>query len=398
LGNGISSESGIATEWGPEKNVAWRVKLPGPAGSTPIVWGDSIFLTSVAGTDLVLICFGTDGKERWSRVVGTGNRDVRGDEGNSAAPSPSTDGEHVWTFMGTGDLACFDFEGKEAWRTNLQERYGEFKIQFGMTSTPVLFGDRLYMQVQHGDYEKETQEGYVLALDKGTGREVWKVPRTTGAYGENEHSYASPVLYNFGNLQYLITHGGDYAVAYSLEGVELWRCGGLNPQDDPKHRYREDLRFVASPGVAEGIVVIPSAKNHPVIGLRPDASGDVTDNAEAKLWVRPDNTPDVPCPLIHDGLVYLCRENGDLICLDAKTGQQQYYERTHRDRHRASPVYADGRIYLSARGGKISIVQAGKEFKLIAQNDLHEEISSSPVISNGTLYFRTFDALWAIRK
>jgi outer membrane protein assembly factor BamB len=399
LGNGVSGEKGIAAEWGPDKNVAWRLPLPGPAGATPVVWDDRIFLTSVSGEDLVLMCVGTDGKERWQKKISTGNKNVRGDEGNFASPSPCTDGDHVWTFMGTGDLACFDFDGNEVWKLNLQDRYGEFKIQFGMASTPVLFGDRLFLQVLHGDYRKETQEGYVVALDKRTGDEVWKTPRDTGAYGENEHSYASPVLYNFGNLQYLITHGGDYAVAYNLaDGRELWRCGGINPQDDPNRKYHEFLRFVASPGVGEGIVVIPSAKNYPVIALRPDVSGDVTDDADAHLWVRPQDTPDVPSPLIHEGLVYLCRENGNLLCLDAQTGQEYYHERTHRDRHRASPVYADGMIYLSARDGKVSILKAGREFKILAQNDFGEELSSSPVISNGTLYFRTFDALWAIRK
>ena len=399
LGNGVSRETGIATEWGPDKNVAWRLPLPGPAGATPVVWNDRIFLTSVSGSDLVLLCAGTDGKERWSKTISTGNKSVRGDEGNFASPSPCTDGEHVWTFMGTGDLACFDFDGNEVWKFNLQDRYGQFKIQFGMASTPVLFGDRLYFQVLHGDYQKETQEGYVVALDKLTGNEAWKVPRNTGAYGENEHSYASPVLYNFGNLQYLITHGGDYAVAYNLtDGSELWRCGGLNPQDDPKKKYHEFLRFVASPGVGEGIVVIPSAKNYPVIALRPDISGDVTDDTDAHLWVRPQDTPDVPSPLIYDDLVYLCRENGNLLCLDARTGQEYYHERTQRDRHRASPVYADGKVYLSARGGKVTVVEAGKQFKVVSTNDLGEEVSASPVIANGTLYYRTFDALWAIRK
>src|SRR5690606_14034972 len=107
----------------------------------------------------------------------------------------------------------------------------------------------------------------------------------------------------------------------------------------------------------------------------------------------------VPSPLVVDGLVYLCRENGNLICLDAKTGEEYYNVRTHVQRHRASPLYADGKIYLTARDGTISVVAAGKEFKLLAQNNLNNEsISSSPAVANGRIYFRSFDHLWAIEK
>jgi outer membrane protein assembly factor BamB len=398
-GNGVSEETGIASQWSPTKNIAWQLELPGPAGATPVVWDDNIFLTSVSGNDLVLWCVGTDGQKRWERKLSTGNKNVRRDEGNSASPSPTTDGKHVWAFVSTGDLACYDFEGNEVWKVNLQERYGHFRVQFVMSSSPVLFGDRLYLQVIHGDYKEETKEAYVVALDKMTGNEVWKVPRDTGAYGENEHSYASPLIYDYDNRRFLLTHGGDYGVAYNLDdGRELWRCGGLNPHDPATGRYHTTLRFVASPGISKDLIVLPSAKNYPVIGLRPDVGGDLTDNPEAIRWKRPSDTPDVPTPLIHDGLVYLCRENGNLLCLDAMTGEEFYNERTVRDRHRASPVYCDGKVYLTARNGKVSVIQAGKTFKRLGENDLGEEIAASPVISNGTLYLRTSESLWAIRE
>jgi outer membrane protein assembly factor BamB len=146
------------------------------------------------------------------------------------------------------------------------------------------------------------------------------------------------------------------------------------------------------------MIVVPTAKNGPVFAVDGNAKGTVEEESPALLWSLPDNTPDVPSPLIHEGLVYLCRENGNLMCLDAKTGQLHYQELTHRTRHRASPVFADGKIYLNARDGKISVVKAGPKFEMLAQNDLGEEISASPAISNGTIYLRTFDALWAIRK
>ncbi|MEQ9410126.1 MAG: PQQ-binding-like beta-propeller repeat protein [Fuerstiella sp.] len=398
-GNGVSVETNVPTEWSRDKNVAWRVPLPGPAGATPVVWNDQIFLTTVDGESLQLICFGTDGVQQWRQEIGRGNKDVRGDEGNSASPSPITDGKHVWSLMGTGHLACFTVDGQPVWSVDLQDRYGKFDIAFGMSATPVLHQGRLFLQLIHGDGKPDTQEAIVVAIDAITGKDIWKTDRVTAAARENEHSYASPILYDFGGTTFLVTHGADYTIAYELsDGTERWRLGGLNPHDDPARSYHPTLRFVASPAAAEGIIVCPTAKNGPVFAVRPDRSGDLTDNSEAILWVRDKNTPDVPSPLIHDDLVYLCRESGMLLVLDRETGEEVYMERTHNERHRASPVLADGHLYLTARDGRITVVRAGRSFEIVAQNDTGEAMSASPVISNGTLYLRTFDALWAVRN
>lgn len=385
--DGVSTEKEIPIRWSATENIAWKVELPGPGGATPVVWEDRIFVTSADGSELVLLCFDTTGKQLWRQVMGTGNTVVRGDEGNSASPSPCTDGKHVWAFMATGDLGCYDFEGNQVWKYNLQDKYGRFDIQFGMTSTPLIDGDKLYIQCMY------TGASYVVALDKLTGNEVWKFDRSSDAVAECEHSYASPMLYRDGEREFLLTHGADYIVAHSLvDGSELWRCGGLNPKDN----YNKTLRFVASPLAVPGLIVVPSAKNGPVLGLRPGGKGNVTEDKSAYYWARSDNTPDVPSPLVYDGLVYLCRENGNLICMDAKTGEEVYYERTHRNRHRASPVYADGHIYLTARDGVVSVVKAGRTFELVASNETGESISASPVISNGRIYLRTFDYLIAV--
>ena len=391
--DGISGEKNVATKWSRTENVVWRVALPGAAGATPVVWGDRIFVTSVDGTDLLLLCLGADGRELWRQTVTTGNRDVRSDEGNSASPSPSTDGQHVWTFMANGTLACYTVAGQEVWKLNVQDRYGKLSIQFGMTSTPLLDGDRLYLQLIHGEGNPATREAVVVALDKTTGQEIWRHERVSDARAECEHSYASPVLYRDDQREFLITHGADFVVGHSLQdGHELWRCGDLNP----KGNYNPTLRFVASPLAVPGLIVVPSAKNGPVFALQPGISGNVTERTDAFFWKRSSGTPDVPSPLVHDGLVYLCRENGNLICLDAKSGEQLYEQRTTADRHRASPVYADGKVYLTARKGIVTVVKAGRQFERIAQNDLGEEMSASPAIANGRIYLRTFAALYAI--
>ena len=385
--NGTSLETGLPVQWSRTENVLWRLPLPGPAGATPVVWDDRIFLTSAEGNDLVLLCIKTDGKILWKRTLGTGNRVARGGEANAASPSPSTDGKHVWAFVSTGDLACYDFDGVEVWKTNLEDRYGGFQLYFVMASTPLLDGNQLYLQLIHSD------AWLVIALDKSTGREIWKHNRKSDAYAECEHSYASPFLYRDDKREFLLVHGADYITAHRLtDGSEIWRCGDLNPKDS----YNTSLRLVASPVAVPGLVVVPSAKNGPVIGLRPGGKGDITDSKRWYHWMREDGTPDVPSPLIHEGLVYLCRENGDLICMDAETGEQVYKERTHRYRHRASPVFSDRNIYLTARDGRVTVVKAGRNFEILASNDIEENISASPAISNGKLYLRSYKALYAI--
>ena len=147
--DGVCTEKNLPTEWSATKNLAWKLKLPGVGSSTPAVWGDRLFLTCQDGNDLVLLCVGVSGKQLWKQSLGEATGIARKDEGNGASASPSTDGKHVYVFVGNGAFAAFDFDGKEVWRFDAQKRYGRFDIQFGLHSTPVLYGDRLYFQLIH---------------------------------------------------------------------------------------------------------------------------------------------------------------------------------------------------------------------------------------------------------
>jgi len=397
-GDGVCDERNVPIRWSKTENVLWRLPLPGPAGATPVVWGERIFLTSVAGpekSDLVLLCVGAGGQPLWQETIARGSKDVRNDEGNYASPSPSTDGKHVWAFFGTGDLACFTVEGKPVWHCNVQERFGKFNIQFGMASTPVLDRGRLYLQLIHGDGNPATREARVVCLDAASGDTIWQTERPSDGRQECEHSYASPVLYRDAARSFLVTHGADYVVAHDLaDGRELWRCGDLNP----KGQYNNTLRFVASPVAVPGLIVVPSAKKLGMLGLMPDGSGDLTDNLAATYWRWTNNTTDVPSPLVAGDLLYVCKEGGELLVAEAKSGEIVYLEPTTRDRHRASPVFADGHVYLTARNGTITVVKAGRKFEVVAKNELGESTSASPIFANGRLYVRTFDALYAIGK
>jgi outer membrane protein assembly factor BamB len=399
-GDSICDEIGLPTQWSDTENVKWRLPLPGPAGATPVVWEDRIFLTSIEGDDLVLLCASTNGEILWSRTVGTGNQDARSGEGNSASPSPCTDGEHVWCFFGTGHLACYDFAGNEVWAFNVQDRYGRFAIQFGMTSTPVLDGDHLYLQLIHGEMREDYIVGLVIKLDKLTGEEVWAVERPTEAIVENKHSYASPFIYDDGEQRLLIAHGADCTTAHDLEtGAEVWRVSGLNgPSNLNETSFDPTLRFVASPTCVPGAILIPTAKAGPMVAVSVsgDESGELSES-DAVAWAH-HVTPDVSCPLVIDGLVYGLMKDGKLVCLDLETGEELYYERTHGSEHRATPVYADGHIYLPARDGFVTVVKAGREFEVVAENSIPEALTASPVFSNGVLYLRTHDALYAIAE
>jgi outer membrane protein assembly factor BamB len=312
------------------------------------------------------------------------------DEANNASPSPSTDGKFVWALTGVGDMACFDVGGKEIWRCNLQDRYGEFKQNWGgIHMSPLLDGDRLYLSLLHA------KGAWVIALNKNTGTEIWKIARQTDATGESKESYASPVIWRNGKEECLITQGGDYAVGHRLEdGAEIWRVGGLNP----KERYNRTYRFVATPAVSKDVIVVPSCKDGAVAGVRADAKGLVLPgNKEYELWRKPKITPDVPSPLIYDGLVYF-GDKGFLNCVEAKTGKEMYMQaQIHRNaRYRGSPVYADGKIYWTARDGVVTVVKAGPKFEKLAENRFSDQISASPAVSGGRIYFRGFAALYAV--
>lgn len=401
----ISPERGLPATWSKTTNVAWRTPLPGRAGATPCVWNGRLYLTSNEGDDLVLLCIeAADGRIRWKQRVTGGNTDARSGEGNSASPSPSTDGKHVWAFFGTGVLACYTVNGDEVWACNVNDRFGRIDIQFGMTSTPVLDGDALYLQLIHGamKLDDHTRTGKVVRLDALTGRTVWEVDRVTDAQFECKHSYASPVLYRHDGREFLVVHGADCTTGHALaDGRELWRFGGLNgPTPTNPKPFDNTFRFVASPGVTPGTIVIPTAKGGPTVALRvnDELTGDCTAKAGVIRWVNP-LTPDVSIPLIADGLVYLLHKDGKLQCVDLETGKDVYLHRTHTGQHRTSPLLLEGRLWFGSNDGWLTVVKAGREFELLDSIDLDgEAVTASPIVADGTLYVRSYDALYAVRK
>ncbi len=385
--NGVSTEKNLPVQWTTETNVAWKSTLPGWSGSTPIIWRDRIFLNVAEGDDLYL--WGLDKKNGtvlWKKQLGSGNVKMR--KQNMSSPSPVTDGAQVYALTGTGILKGFDFSGKELWSRDIQKDYGAFGLQWGYASSPLLFEDSLYVQVLHG--MKTDDPSYLLRIEKKTGKTVWRVERPTNAVRESPDSYATPGLLRHGKITEIVISGGDCVTGHDpATGKELWRANGLNPENDPFHRT------VGSPVIFNDIIYAPS-KIKPLLALRAGGRGDVT--ASHLLWSTM-NGPDVPTPVTDGKYLYIVNDRGIMSCLDARTGAEIYtQQRLKPGAYSASPVLADGKIYVTNEDGVTTVVKAGPKFELLAENALNDYCLSSPAVSEGQIFIRTAQHLYCIGK
>jgi len=313
-----------------------------------------------------------------------------GGEGNDASPSPSTDGKLVFSYFGSGDFACHDFEGKEVWKFNAQDRYGKFSIQHGMHVTPLLHEDRLYLPLL-------TNGGHwVVAIDKATGKEAWKAPRKTDAVGESREAYTSPVLWKNDKEWNLVVLGCDYATGHSLkDGSELWRLGDLNPGKGNKSNHR----IIASPAAAGDQLVVPTCRGLHVVSIKAGATGTIKAASSLEQWRINRGSPDVSIPLVHDGLVYLPQSQNELLVVDLKTGEDVFRKDLTKGRYRASPMCADDLIYVTGRdSGNVTVIKAGRKLEVVADNRLPDIFTASPAPSQGRIYLRGFKALYAISQ
>jgi outer membrane protein assembly factor BamB len=385
--NGVSAEKGLALRWSATENVAWKHPLPDRSGATPIVSGGLIFLNVAEGDALSLRALDrATGAAKWSRPLGGGNTTMR--KHNMSSPSPVTDGKTVWVMTGTGILKAFDFTGRELWSRDIQKDYGRFGLNWGYASSPLLVDGALFVQVLHGMTTDDPS--YLLRIDGATGKTAWRVERPTDAVRESPDSYTTPALVERGAQREIVVTGGDYVTGHDpATGRELWRAGGLNPGRDPFYR------IVASPVVAGDIVLAPT-RVKPLLAIRAGGRGDVS--ASHRLWSF-DNGPDVPTPVTDGALVYVVTDKGIAYCLELKTGRAVYGpERLRPGTYSASPVLADGRIYVTSEEGVTSVYKAGPAFEPLAENVIDEYTLSSPAIADGRIFLRTAKNLYAIGK
>jgi outer membrane protein assembly factor BamB len=375
------------------KNVAWRLPLPAYSGSTPIIWGDRIFLNvATAANTGVLELWAIDRNKRdviWKRPLVNSNHMER--KQNMSSPSPVTDGRHVWVMTGFGIFKAFDFEGKEIWSRDLQADYGKFGLNWGYASSPLLRDDALYVQVLHG--MKTDDPSYVLKIDKMTGKTIWRVERPTPAVRESPDSYTTPTWIEANGRAELIITGGDVVSAHDpATGKEYWRADVLNPERGSAYR------IIASPTVVDGLIIAPTRVN-PLVAMRPGGSGDVAATHVAWTFAQ---GPDVPTPVSDGKLLYVVRDGGVVFALDVKTGAPVYGPmRLPPGTYSASPILADGKIYATTEEeGVTTVFTAGPKFEILSSNKLLGDCApyclSTVAISEGQIFIRTSSYLWAI--
>ena len=387
--NGVSSEKGLPIKWSPTENIAWKLAMPGRSGSTPIIWGETIFLnvgTADATGDLELWSLDRNtGKVLWKGPIAGGNHIER--KQNMSSPSPVTDSRTVWVMTGVGMLKAFDFKGKELWARDIQKDYGAFGLNWGYASSPLLHEGDLFVQVIHG--MKTDDPSYILRIEGKSGKTLWRTERLTNAIRESPDSYTTPALLRYGKSTEIVITGGDVVTGHDpATGKELWRMDGLNPQNNPAYR------IIASPLVVGDMVIAPT-RERPMLAIKAGGRGDITTTHRAWSF---NSGPDVPTPTSDGTLLYTVTDRGVAYALDLKTGSVVYGpERLKPDSYSASPLLAEGKIYITSENeGLTSVYRAGPKFELLAENPLHDYCLSSPAVSEGQIFIRTTGHLWAI--
>jgi len=392
--NGAAAGTGYVAEWGPDQHVVWKVSLPGLGASTPAVWGDMLVVTcTIEGKDAV-IGLDRSGRERWRQTLGEA-RAGKHKKATGANSSPVTDGEQVWVYFKSGELACLDLAtGAIAWRTNLQQRFGEDTLWWDLGTSPVLAKETVIVAVM------QSGPSYLAAFDRGTGDLVWKHDRDVPAPEEAAQSYSTPIVVAGDGTkgepnEVVFVLGADHVTAHdAATGREMWRVGGLNPQANGF------FRSIASPVLAGDLVIAPYARGGTITAIRRGGSGDVTDTHVA--WVRKDIGADVPTPAFHEGRIVVCTDKGVVEGLESATGRTVWRKELSKNRnaYSASPVIVDGRVIVVREDGEAVVLgwpaSDGGEVTVVGGGAVGEMTVATPVCVDGRMFLRTHDSLWCI--
>ena len=401
-GQGISLKAEPPLEWAEDKNVAWKVALPGKGHSTPIIWGERVFVTAAIPVgdaqapvydqaegshdnapvrhhyEFVIICLNrTDGKEMWRTTVAKAFPHEGGHvSGSLASNSPVTDGQRVYAFFGSRGLHCLDFEGKLVWTKDLGQMHT--RHAHGEGASPILAAGNVVVNWDH------EQQSFIVAIDKTTGIEKWRTNR------DEPTSWSTPLLIEHQGAEQIVVNATNRIRAYDPKtGAEIWQCGGMS------------RNVIASPLFADGVVFAGSSYDtRAMVAIQIEgAKGDITDS-DHLIWQRNKRTPYVPSPLLYKGTLYtLGHYQAILSCIDPKTGEdmagpfrlpgvQSFY---------ASPVAAAGRIYLADLDGATMVLQHGESPEPLAVNQLDDTFSATPALAGKDLFLRGERSLYCIR-
>lgn len=382
-GQGHSSEKGLPIKWSASENVRWKVALPDDGNSTPIVWGNRVFLTQATqkGKQRALMCFDrANGKLLWERAISYLEPEPTHATNPFCSASPVTDGERVVASMGSAGLVCFDFDGKELWRKDV----GKMTHIWGNASSPILWKNLAILWCGPGSQQT------LLAVDKTTGKTVWEHKEPGGNGTETRPyvgSWSTPIVVPVdGHDELILTVPGKVKGFDPATGKELWSCDGLVNPDGDKVEY-------ASVVFADGVVVALAGYGGAALAVLAGGQGDVTSK---RLWHHPRNPQQIGSPVIVDGHVYVLSDTGLAQCLDLKTGKDSWAKARTTSSTWASLVAADGRLYVTNRDGESLVMAAKPQFELIAKNRLEEPVYGSIAIAGGELFIRSYKHLWCI--
>ncbi len=403
LGVGVAPGANPPIEWSESKNVRWKIALPGKGHSTPIVWGDHVFITAAVPTGdeveprydnapgahhsvpvthphnfVVLAVRRSDGKKIWQQTGHTQLPHEGGHyTGSLASNSPVTDGEHLFAFFGSRGLYCLNLDGELQWKIDLGEM--QTKHAHGEGSSPALYGKTLIINWDHED------QSFVVAFDKRTGAQLWKVAR------QEVTSWSTPIVVEHDGKPQVIINGTNRVRGYDLAtGKVIWECGGLS------------ANIVASPVAADGMVFVGSSYDkRAMLAIRLDgAKGDIT-GTDQVVWTRERGTPYVPSPLLYgDSLYFLRHYQGILSRVNAKTGDDHggpFRLEGIRNVY-ASPVGAAERVYITDLEGTTLVISHDDIPKVLALNRLDDSFSASAAIVGRELFLRGEENLYCIAE
>ena len=380
---GPSGQGQVATgqyvdHWGPTSGVRWKVAVPGRGNSSPIVWGDRIFLTTAhnQGLRLSMLAFSRkDGAKLWETDIPQNGVEYPHQKNGYASATAATDGELVYASFGRHGLVAFDFNGKIVWH----RKFGIIDNYHGPAGSPVLYKDRVF--IYQDANPAPGQRAFVGAFDKKTGKTIWETPR-----GETV-GWGTAIVINTGERDELVVSSQRRVAAYDPDsGKELWTVRGMT------------FEVIPTPVVGHGLVFASSGRAGPTLAIKPGGSGDVT--ATHVAWSSPKGSPFVPSGIVVGDLLYLINDMQSILTVhEAATGTLVYQNRlgvAQREGFSASPVHVNGKIFFTNDDGQTFVVEAGRTFKLLHVNELGARTLASPALVDGTWYWRTDEALVAI--
>ncbi len=399
MATGVSETANPPVQWSETENIRWKVEIPGRGSSSPVIWGDRVFVTSAVpvGVDgdaahetrggvepreahrfVVLALDRSDGSVVWERTLREQVPHEAGHFRNSswASSSPVTDGEHLFVYFESFGLYALDLDGNLLWEKDFGDK-GQ-RNQFGEGSTPALYGNRLVIVWDH-----QGGQSFVLAVDKHTGAEIWRVGR------DEIDSWATPLVVDHGGGPQVIVPGRNSLLGYDLsDGSIVWESPGLT------------MNPIPSPVVEDGLLIAMSGfrgNNLKAIRLD-DARGDISETG-AIVWELNRDTPYVPSPLLYDGIVYFLKTNsGILFAYNAATGEPLFENQRLQGLPNvfSSPVGAQGRVYLTGREGSTLVIRRGTDFEVMAMNTLDDGFDASPALVDNEIYLRGTRYLYSI--